>query len=258
MTHTTTLPVPTLSPVRHYAAVAADTPSVKAPRHDMYCHIHKALRQCMAHTLRRLGALDVTEAEERDAVLDSVDAMLGLLRSHLQHENDFVHTAIEARQPGGASHTANDHVQHQEAIRNLEDETLAVRNAQEEQRQLLAHRLYRHLAAFVGENLVHMQFEETRGNATLWALYSDEELLAIHGRLVASIPPAEMALVVRWMAAALSVPELAMLFADMRQKAPPAAFEALLDVARTQLDERRWGQLARALGRSAVPGLMTA
>lgn len=49
-----------------------------------------------------------------------------------------------------------------------------------------------------------------------------------------------------------------MVFADMRQKAPPPAFEALLDVARGQLDPRRWAQLARALGRPAVPGLMTA
>lgn len=240
------------------AANAAQPVLSKAPRFDMYCFIHKALRQYMAHTLRGLGALDATEADERNAVLDNVDGLLAMLRSHLQHENDFVHTAIEARQPGGARETADDHLEHQEAIRNLEDESRALRDAHDEHRPQLALRLYRHLAAFVGENLVHMQVEETRNNATLWALYSDEELVAIHDRLVASIAPAEMGLVARWMAAALSVPELVAMFSDMRGKAPPPAFEGLLGVARTQLDERRWAQLARGLGLPPVPGLMTA
>lgn len=248
MPTTTALPVPTLGPVL----------PARAPRFDIYGVIHKALRQAMAHTLRGLGALDADDTEQRQAVLDDVFGLLGLLRSHLQHENDFVHTAIEARQPGGARQTADDHLQHQEAIRNLEDEACAVRDAQDEHRPLLAQRLYRHLAVFVGENLVHMQLEETQGNATLWALYGDEELAELHDRLVASVAPAEMAAVTRWMAAALSVPELAALFGDMRGKAPPPAFEALLGVARAQLDERRWAQLARALGLPPVPGLVTA
>jgi hypothetical protein len=84
----------------------------------------------MAHTLRSLGALDASEDPECKTVLDGVDRLLALLRIHLQHENDFVHTAIEARQPGGARQTADDHVEHQEAIRNLEDKARALRDAQ--------------------------------------------------------------------------------------------------------------------------------
>lgn len=257
-----TLTLPGTAPAAAPAAALATSPAPgKPPRFDMYGFIHKALRQMMAHTLRRLGTLDVSEADERQSVLDDVDSLLAMLRSHLAHENDFVHTAIEARQPGGARQTADDHVQHLEAIRNLEDESRAlrdIRGAHDEHRPLLAQRLYRHLAFFIGENLVHMHLEETRGNATLWALYSDEELISLHDRLLASVPPAEMAQVVHWMAAALSVPELTLLFSDMRSKAPPPAFEALLGVARPQLDERRWAQLARALGLAPVPGLMTA
>ena len=242
----------TATPTRPAAAAASTTTSAttKMPRFDMYVFIHKALRQFMGHTLTRLGAMDVNDAEERTAVLDGVDGLLRFMRGHLQHENDFLHTAIEARRPGGARQTADDHVHHQDAIGNLEDECRAVRDARDEHRPLLALGLYRHLAEFVGENLLHMQVEETRNNAELWALYSDEELVALHDRLLATIGPDEMALHARWLAAALSVPELAMLFGDMRQKAPPPAFEALLEVAHAQLDERRWGQLQHALGRT--------
>ena len=237
------------------AALAA---AQKAPRFDLYAGIHKALRQFMAHTLRQLGAMDVEDGEDMAQALAGVDALLGMLRSHLQHENDFLHTAIEARRPGSARHTADDHLLHQEAIASLGDELAGLRAARPEHRAVLALRLYRHLAEFVGENLVHMQVEETRNNEALWELYSDAELVAVHDRLVGSIGPDEMALVTRWLAASLSPQELAGLCLDMQAKAPAPAFEALLDVVRAQLDERRWAKLARALGRPAVPGLMTA
>lgn len=234
----------------------ATTP--KAPRFDMYVLIHKALRQFMSHTLQRVGAMDIGDTEERTAVLDGVDALLHFMRDHLKNENDFVHTAIEARRPGGARHTADDHLLHSDAIGNLEDESRALRNARDEHRPALALRLYRHLADFIGENLQHMQIEETQNNALLWALYSDEELFAIHDRILASLPPEEHALVARWMAASLNIQELILVYGGMQQKAPPPVVDTLLGIVRTQLSEARWAQLARALGRAPVPGLMTA
>jgi hypothetical protein len=233
-------------------------PSTPAPRLDLYATIHKALRQFMSHTLQRVGTLDVHDAEQREAVLDGVEALLAQLRGHLQHENDFLHTAIEARRPGAARHTADDHLLHADTLTNLEDEARALRVANDEHRDALAASLYRHLAVFIGENLQHMQVEETQNNAALWALYSDDEIAALHDRLVASIPPDEMALTARWMAAALNPQELAALFREMQQKVPAPAFEALLGIARAQLDAGRWARLARALGRAPAPGLMSA
>ena len=229
-----------------------------SPRFDVYTTIHKALRQFMADTLARVGRLDADDDRERAAVLDQVEALLLQMRSHLQHENEHVHAAIEARRPGGSRMTASDHVGHLESMRNLDDEAQALRHARPEQRGMLALRLYRHLAVFVGENLEHMHIEEIENHASLWALYSDEELMAMHARLMATIGPAEMALTARWMAAALNPQELAALFGEVRLNAPAEAFAALLDIARSQLDENRWAKLARALGLTPVPGLMTA
>ncbi len=189
-------------------------------RVDFYTPIHKALRAYMSHVLVKVGTVDVDDDEQR--------------------------------------HTADDHLLHAEAFGNLEDEARALRHAKPMHRAQLALRLYRHLAEFVGENLVHMQVEETRINQALWDLYDDAELMALHERLLAAVPPAEMALVVRWMAPALNPAELAQLFTGMQAKAPAPAFEAMLDIARRQLSPARWAQLARALGRPPVPGLMSA
>ena len=229
-----------------------------AQRLDLYTPIHKALRAFMTDTLVRLGSMDVDDDDERRRTLDQVDALLAQLKSHLDHENHFVQTAIEARCPGAGSRTAHEHLDHLESICNLEDECSALRAARPEQRAALALSLYRHLGAFVAENLEHMLVEERENNAALWAHYSDAELAHVHDLLLASIPPAEMLHSTRWLVVALSVAELAPMFAAMREKAPPAAFALFLDVAREHMDDVRWAKLSRALGLAPVPGLMTA
>jgi hypothetical protein len=223
---------------------------MSAARHDIYRPIHKALRAAMFDTARRLGLLDVDDPQDLRGTLDQARQLLVLLTSHLKHENDFLHTAIEARQPGGAQHTAEDHHTHLEDIGGLDAELSALRCAAPAERALIAQRLYQHFARFVGENLAHMLFEETHNNAALWSLYSDDELGALHGRLVASIAPAEMMQTLGWMARALNPGELAALFVDMQAKAPPEVFGAVLAHVRPLLGAGRWAGLARALGLS--------
>src|SRR5665213_1117979 len=92
------------------SARSADAPA--APRVDLYAPIHKALRSMMAETLVLVGRLDVSDADEMHTTLAQFDSLLDLCTSHIGHENAFVHTAIEARQPAGAQRTADDHLEH--------------------------------------------------------------------------------------------------------------------------------------------------
>ena len=80
---------------REIAALAAAQPA--APRVDMYAGIHKALRTCMTDTLLALGRMDTDDDLEFAQTCDRVMQLLDLCRSHLHHENDFVHTAMQAR-----------------------------------------------------------------------------------------------------------------------------------------------------------------
>lgn len=244
-----------MNPTPHTATAPAAAAS-SVPRFDVYTLIHKAWRIFLADTLQRVGRLDVDDDAEREQVCAQVQALMQQLRLHLQHENEFLHAAIEARRPGGARRTGEDHVHHVDAIRNLDDEALALRQARPGHRAALAQRLYRQLALFVADNLTHMHLEETDNQALLWSLYDDAELLAIHDQILAAVGPDEMAQTVRWLARGLSPQELAQLFGGLRASAPPAAFEALYDVALAQLDESRRAKLARALGLPPVPGLV--
>lgn len=228
-------------------ADAAPQTTATAQRFDIYQPIHKGLRDFMGDTLSRVGRVDVTDAEDLADALSQVEALLDFCAKHVQHENDFIHTAIRARQPGAASRTADDHVEHLQSIDTLHKETRAVYDADDEQRHALALRLYRHLALFVAENLQHMHIEETANNAALWAHYTDEELVAIHDRLLASIAPAEMMLGLRWMVPALTPQQRAGMFGEMKAGAPAEVFNAVVDTVRPHLAARDWSKLASAL-----------
>jgi len=219
-----------------------------APRFDMYASIHKALRSFMCDTLLRTGSLDVHDPAELTATLEQIDALLSLCLDHIDHENAFVHTAIEARRPAGAQQTADDHIGHLESIAALRGEVAALRVATPASRSTLAHRLYHHLALFVAENFQHMHVEETANNAALWALYSDAELHDIHDRLLATIPPAQELQVMRWMIPASSPTERAIVLGQVKSMAPPEAFLGVLAVVRPHLNDIGWAKLAPAVG----------
>lgn len=231
----------------------AETTIAIPPRMDLYAVIHKALRLFMHDTLHRVGRLDADDAAERHAVLTQLQALLEACRSHVAKENAYVHAAIEARRPGTVGRVASEHDDHLEAIAALEAEAAALRALPT---AAAAGRLYRHLARFVGENLEHMHVEETLHNAALWAAYSDAELMQIEQRIVGSIPPAEMAALLRWMIPAMNPAERAGLLGGMQQGMPPDAFAGVLDIARRVLDDTAWARLARALGLPPVPGLV--
>lgn len=223
-----------------------------APRFDMYGGIHKALRALMADTLLAVGRMDVADDLDLAQVTQRVLELLNFCSSHLKHENEFVHTAIEARAEGGSDVIAHEHGEHLQHIAHLSQLVAQLRRCDVVQRVALANTLYRELALFTAGNFVHMNVEETAHNALLWARYSDAELVEIHDRLVASIPPEEMMFTARWLVPYLSPVERAGLLADMRAKAPAPAFQAILDTVQPHLTLIEWAKLCRSLGMSAV------
>ena len=231
------------------ARPAAATPGhSQAGRMDLYASIHKALRHFMTDTLTRVGRIDVADPVDRDEALAQLDGLLGLCLAHLHHENEFVHTAIEARQPAASQRITDEHSEHAESIAALQGEAAALRAASGVDAERLALRLYRHLALFIAENFQHMHIEETAHNALLWQHYSDAELGALHGRLMASIAPQEHLLVARWMLPASTPAERAMVAGAAKAQMPPEALLGVMSVVRPHLDDAGWTKLAAAIG----------
>ena len=156
--------------------------------------------------------------------------------------------SLEAAIPGSAGRTARDHDDHLRAFDRLESGVRAVERSTGERAAAAASRLYRDLALFAAENLVHMHGEEVDNNAVLWATLSDEEILAIERRLVASIAPESMGRILRWMAPAMTPAERGTFFANLRSKLPPGAFAAVMSDVIGELDGEAKRKLLQALG----------
>lgn len=217
------------------------------PRFDIYAIIHKAIRHFMTDTLVAVGNMDCNDAAHAAKALNQVRELAAACRGHFLHENEFIHTAMEAHRPGSTAQVAKDHVHHASAIGRLEELVDAVEAETGNGRQSAANALYRYLALFVAENFVHMNVEETANNALLWATHTDAELMAIEQAIVASLHPEESMLTIRWMMPAMNAGERAEMLYGIRQSAPAAVFDMVLDIAKAHLPVAEWGKLLQSL-----------
>ncbi len=226
----------------------------RVPRENLYAGIHKALRAFMADTLIAVGRADPGDVQETRDVSEQVVELMQVCEAHVHHEDSFVHPALEARTPGVCHAVAQDHTGHLQHIGHLRALALRLPALNDAERAPALHSLYLALALFVADNFTHMHVEETQHNAALWAWYTDDELRAIQGALVAAIPPDEVMLVMRWMLPQLSSPERLAMLGGMRANAPAPVFEAMLSVARPHLSQHDWGKLVRGLGLPEAQG----
>lgn len=235
------------TPLKTRASAPAAQEAPAAPRFDGYHAIHKALRLFLCDTLTRVGATDPDDAAAVQATLAQLGELLALCESHVEHENRFVHPALEAAQPGSSARIAGEHVEHLEAIEHVRELGHVVAATAGAARAAALGRLYSALALFVGENLVHMHAEETLHNPVMWARYSDAELAELDGRIRAAIAPEKMELALRWFVPALHALERAGMFGAMQAAMPPEPFRHLVEMARTRLPAAEFAKLEAAL-----------
>ena len=217
-------------------------------RFNLYTQIHKGLRACMSEVLVRVGRLDPSDPAETQTTADAVRQMIDFARDHLHHEEELIHPVLEARRAGASHESHAEHEQHLETLDLLESSLCILERSPGQERPVAALRLYRQLALFVAESFEHMHVEETENHAALVACYSEQEVLAVHQRVVAAVKPAAMAVAMRWMIPASSAPERAAVLGGVQRAAPAPVFAAVLDIVRPHLDARDWAKLGAAIG----------
>lgn len=198
---------------------------MSATRHDPYRLIHKALRLQLSDALVQIGRMDPDDAADVAHALAALEHLLDALDSHAFHENRFLHAAIEARIPGAAQQTEDEHRGHRDEFALLRELAETLTATPRGARGAIADQLYVELARIVAEQLLHMRVEEIDNNAALWSAYSDEELRGLHAELVASIPREETNRALALMMRALRHQERVQLLTGMRAGMDDAAFQ---------------------------------
>lgn len=216
-----------------------DVPAVAV---DLYRDIHKGIRSELFAVTERAGNLDPADAEGRAALAAHLHGLARLLVEHAEHEDAHVQPALEAHLPALAEKIAADHHAIDARIVTLEELADAAAGRVE------LHRLYLEVASFAGAYLEHQDVEERVVMPALEAAIGVEATGAIHGAIVGSIPPDEMARSLAVMLPAMNVDDRAELLGGMQANAPAEVFAGVWSLAGSVLDAGDHRALARRLG----------
>ena len=220
-------------------------------RHDLYGVVHRGLRKAEMDLLARLGAVDASDGDAVAAVIADFRRLLVLARYHLVDENEYIHTALEARRPGASAGLADDHAGHERSFVEIERMIEGLEAAPAARRKRLVGALYHRTSDFVAHDFAHMLEEETVIQPMLHDLFSDDELRAIEGRIIGSIPPQVMLDFVRIMIPAIDPAARLEMLSGMMAGMPAEAFHAVLDYSvMPVLTVAEWSWLDAGLRRS--------
>jgi hemerythrin-like domain-containing protein len=210
-------------------------PDFSIPAVDLYRDIHKGIRAELFAVTSTAGSIDPSDRCDRAALSDHITAVAGVLESHARHEDAVIDPVLERHLPDLARVINDDHERLELMFSSITDlGTAIVDGAGHEQRRLLQ-LLHLDLARFTSSYLEHIDLEERVVMQRLAELLGVEEIAAMHGAIVGSIPADEMARSLAFMLPAMNIDDRAELLGGLRLAAPPEAFDATMGLARSVL-----------------------
>ena len=228
------------------------TEAVLVERYDFYGTIHRGLRKAQMELLARIGSLDAANNLAVAILIDDIRKQIVLGRFHLVDENEHVHSALELRRPGASAGLVLDHAEHERCFEELEEILAEIEERPPIFRKPTVRELYLRYSRFIADDFAHMLEEETAIQPMLHDLFSDEELKAIEGRIIASIPPDVMLDFIRIMIPAVDPEVRADMVRGMRASMPPDPFRTIMrDVIKPVLNDFDWRRLNDGLNRAA-------
>ena len=214
-------------------------------RLDLFSNVHKGLRAALFEAATLVARTDFASADAAGAAASHCMATLRFLEEHAEHEDAVVMPELKALSPElhvalQSDHACTDGLQRELAqlLERLDRATLA-------ERVSLGRRIHDRVWTLAAEHVRHMQREEQDAMRMLWAHRSDDELRAMHGRILARIAPRRTSEWLALMLPAMSVSERASIIGELRAKLPADALGALLSPARAALGPA-WGATALA------------
>jgi hypothetical protein len=217
------------------------------PAVDLYRDIHKGIRAELFAVTSTAGSIDPSDRCDRAALADHVVSVAGVLESHAHHEDVVIDPVLERHLPDLASVINDDHERLERMFSSITDLGTAIVDVVGSDQRRLLQLLHLDLARFTSSYLEHIDLEERVVMQRLPELLGVEEIAAMHGAIVSSIPPDEMARSLAFMLPAMNIDDRAELFGGLRLAAPPEAFDATMGLARSVLRPSDFTALADRL-----------
>lgn len=222
-------------------------------RFNPFNQVHKGLRALLYHTALSLQHTDFTNEEETNEVITKVEEVLSLFEGHAHIEDTMVFPLLNQVAPQIVTEFEQQHVRDHELGYELEQALDAVLAAGQGTKKIKAgFHLQLIFAEFTAFNLSHMNQEETIVKEELWKNFSDEELLALSHKIVATIPPDKNARYSFWMLKGLSMVEIIPWYKSMKAGAPSFVFDQMMGLAESALSETKFHLLQGAVETATI------
>lgn len=221
-------------------------------RIDLFTQIHKALRAMTYDCAARLQAADLDDPAAADAVLRAVERTVATVEQHREHEDALIFPDLAKHEPALIRDLTAEHAEIADYLgRVLEgvDEVRATPDGGA--RIVVGDELTRRLNDAAALYLGHFAREERTLLPASQRHLDDNTLLAIRGRIIASLPPEHFGEQLEWMCRSLNPSELVGLLAGAKTSMPEQAFAGMANAAEAAMGPERWALVSRKAGLTA-------
>ena len=162
-------------------------------RFDLYANVHKGVRAALTQAASLAVRTDFSNPTEAAEAARVARRLVFQLENHARHEDTHVMPLLARVAPEVHADLQADHARTDGLQRELAELADRLHDAPAAQRIPLGRRLHDGLWRLAAEHLRHLDREESGAMRALWAHFTDEELAAVQGRIVATIPPDTLA-----------------------------------------------------------------
>jgi hypothetical protein len=214
---------------------------IMQPRFNAFSMIHKALRSMLYHNAMDLQQADFTNVEASLKVIGQTELIVELFDDHAGHEDTNVLPMLKGKNDALVDQFESEHVKDHKLGNAVREGIHQYKNAASGAERIAAgQKIFYAFNDFIAFNLEHMNREEIVLNETLWANYSDPEIMAVNQKIAASVPPEKAVVNFKWMMRACNDMEL-LNFVRMIRANAPAPVAAMVDqLAEQEIPAERW------------------
>jgi hypothetical protein len=202
--------------------------------------IHKALRALLYDTALTIQQTYFADADEAEMAIEKIEMVLYLFEQHAHHEDNNILPLIELYEHELVEEFEKEHVKDNELGKRLKHLVNIILAAEmDEEKIFCGSAISKSFVEFMVFNLEHMAREERLINQALWKHYTDEQLMLVNQKLVASIPHEEKALNAKWMIRGVNNIEAINWLKGIKNSVPDFVFQSVFSLTDTELPEYR-------------------
>lgn len=198
---------------------------------------HKGIRNALGQASIAIDSIDVGSGESIDHFKALIRDVATILHDHAHQEDHYIFAPAERVQPGLTHECSRSHHRLHQTLDQISSEALALN---EESTRETIEALERLFHGFHRDYLDHMMEEEDNIETVLIANFSDEEMMADQGAIMAEMPFETLLLWFRFIVPARSIEDNRQVLAGFTAAAPPEAVAAVWDVLRGSVSSERF------------------